>query len=180
MKILFISDIHGIDVNLKKIESIMENKQIDKLVVLGDLYYAGPTYNKKYEINSMNVKDFLTKYSDKIICLKGNCDTDVDIKASDFPICNNLALINIDGLDIYLTHGNEYSLTKNTKFKRKGILVYGHEHIPYIKKENDMIYINVGSISLPRDNNKPTFMIYESKKFTIYDIEDKIIDSIEL
>ena len=43
-----------------------------------------------------------------------------------------------------------------------------------------MIYINVGSISLPRDNNKPTYMIYENKKFTIYDIEDKIIDSIEL
>lgn len=180
MKVLFISDIHGIDTNLKKIEKIIEKEKIDKLVVLGDLYYAGPTYNHKYEVNSMNVKDILTKYSDKIICLKGNCDSDVDIKASDFPICDNLALICVDGLDIYLTHGNEYSFDKNRKFNRKGILAYGHEHIPYIKKNNDMIYINVGSISLPRDGNKPTYVIYENNKFTIYDMDKNVIDSIEV
>ena len=122
----------------------------------------------------------MTKYSDRIICLKGNCDSNVDIKASDFPICDNLALICVDGLDIYLTHGNKYNLVNNRKFNRKGILVYGHEHIPYIKKDGDMVYINVGSISLPRDNNKPTYMVYESKKFIIYDIEENIIDSIEM
>ena len=134
MKILFISDIHGININLKIIEKIIKREKIDKLVVLGDLYYAGPTYNQKYEVNSINVKDILTKYSDRIICLKGNCDSNVDIKASDFPICDNLALICVDGLDIYLTHGNKYNLVNNRKFNRKGILVYGHEHIPYIKK----------------------------------------------
>ena len=180
MKILFISDIHGIDNNLKRIEKIIEKEIIDKLVVLGDLYYAGPTYNQKYKVNSKSVKEILTKYRDKIICLKGNCDSLVDIKSSDFPICDNLALICVDGLDIYLTHGNEYNFDKNRKFNRKGILVYGHEHIPYIKKNNDMTYINVGSISLPRDGNKPTYMLYNNKKFTIYDIDGKVIDSIEV
>ena len=180
MKILFISDIHGIDNNLKRIEKIIEKEIIDKLVVLGDLYYAGPTYNQKYKVNSKNVKEILTKYGDKIICLKGNCDSLVDVKSSDFPICDNLALICVDGLDIYLTHGNEYSFDKNRKFNIKGMLVYGHEHIPYIKKNNDMTYINVGSISLPRDGNKPTYMLYNNKKFTIYDIDGKVIDSIEV
>ena len=178
MKILFISDIHGIDNNLKRIEKIIEKEIIDQLVVLGDLYYAGPTYNQKYKVNSKSVKEILTKYRDKIICLKGNCDSLVDIKSSDFPICDNLALICVDGLDIYLTHGNEYNFDKNRKFNRKGILVYGHEHIPYIKKNNDMIYINAGSISLPRDGNKPTYMLYNNKKFTIYDIDGNVIDSI--
>ena len=178
MKILFISDIHGIDANLKRIEDTIEKEKIDKLVVLGDLYYAGPTYNQKYKLNSNGVKNILTKYAGKIICLKGNCDSDVDIKISDFPICNNLALICIDGIDIYLTHGNEYSFEKNRKFNRKGVLVYGHEHIPYIKKNKDMIYINVGSISLPRENNKPTYMIYENKEFTIYDIDGNVFDRI--
>ena len=178
MRILFVSDIHGIDTNLKIIEKNIEKEIIDKLVVLGDLYYAGPTYNQQYEVNSKSVKEILTKYRDRIICLKGNCDSLVDIKSSDFPICDNLALICVDGLDIYLTHGNEYSFDKNRKFNRKGMLVYGHEHIPYIKKNNDMIYINVGSISLPRDGNKPTYMIYNNKKFTIYDIDGNVIDSI--
>ena len=97
MKILFISDIHGIDINMKKIETVIESEQIDKLVDLGDLYYAGPTYNKEFEVNSMNIKDILTKYSDKIICLRGNFDSDIDIKASDLAICNNLSLICVDG-----------------------------------------------------------------------------------
>ncbi len=178
MKILFISDIHGIDANLKRIEDTIEKEKIDKLVVLGDLYYAGPTYNQKYKLNSNGFKNILTKYAGKIICLKGNCDSDVDIKISDFPICNNLALIYVDGIDIYLTHGNEYNFEKNRKFNRKGVLVYGHEHIPYIKKNKDMIYINVGSISLPRDNNKPTYMIYENKEFIIYDIDGNVFDRI--
>ncbi len=180
MKVVFISDIHGIDANLGKIEKVIEKEHIDKIVVLGDLYYAGPTYNKEYKVNSISVKDTLTKYAEKLICLKGNCDSEVDIKASDFPICNNLALICVDGLDIYLTHGNEYSLEKNRKFNRKGILVYGHEHIPYIKQDKDMTYINAGSISLPKDNNKSTYVIYENQKFTIYDLDNHEVDSIEI
>lgn len=180
MKILFFSDIHGITENLEKISNVIDEKKIDKIVCLGDLYYSGPTYDKKYNVDSKSVLEFLSNYSDRLICMRGNCDSDVDIKASDFPICNNLALICVDGLDIYLTHGNEYSFEKNRKFNRKGILVYGHEHIPYIKKDKEMIYINVGSISLPKEDNKPTFMIYENKTFTIYDVEDNIVDSIEL
>jgi calcineurin-like phosphoesterase len=58
MKILFISDIHGIDINMKKIETVIEFEQIDKLVVLGDLYYAGPTYNKKQELEN-NLKKYM-------------------------------------------------------------------------------------------------------------------------
>ncbi len=180
MKILFISDIHGITTNLNVIDNKLQTEKFDKLVCLGDLYYAGPSYDNKYEINSKGVFDFLTKYQDKLICMMGNCDSSVDIKASDFPISNGISLINTDGLDIYITHGNEYSFEKNRKFNRKGILIYGHEHIPFIKKNGDMIYINVGSISLPRNNFNPTYAIYENKKITIYDINNNIVESINL
>ena len=179
MKLMFFSDIQGINYNLNSIKKIIDNNSFDKIIVLGDLYYSGPNYEEDYQIESKKVKDFLTEYKDNLIVLKGNCDSDVDVKASDFPICNNLVLINVDGLDIYCTHGNEYSMSKNKKIN-KGILVYGHEHIPYIKKIDDMIYICVGSISLPRDNNKPTYMIYENKNFSIYDIDNNLIDSIDV
>lgn len=178
MKILFISDIHGIKKNLEYIKRLEESENFDKIVVLGDLYYAGPNYDKKEEVDSLHVKNFLMGYQDKIICLKGNCDSDVDVKATDFPICNSLALINTDGLDIYCTHGNEYNIEKDEKFNRTGILVYGHEHYPFIKKKGEMTYINVGSISLPKKDSKPSYMIYENRKFTIYDIEENIVDEI--
>ena len=91
MKILFFSDIHGIITNLEYIDYLEEQNSFDKIVVLGDLYYSGT--NQPME-DSLYVKEFLMKYQEKLICLKGNCDSDVDIKSSDFPICNNLALIN--------------------------------------------------------------------------------------
>lgn len=179
MKILFVSDIHGIATNLNVIEEIIENQQIDKLVCLGDLYYAGPTYSKEFEIKSIKVHEFLTKYQDILICMKGNCDSSVDIKSSDFPISDGISVICVDGLDIYITHGNEYSYEKDQKFKRKGILIYGHEHIPFIKEKNDMIYINTGSISLPK-NDIATYVIYENREFIIFDINKKIVDRIKI
>lgn len=179
MKILFISDIHGITDNLRIIENKISEEKIDKLVCLGDLYYTGPNYKGINKINSNGVFDFLKKYSDILICMMGNCDSNVDIKASDFPINSGISLINTDGVDIYITHGNEYNFEKNRKFNHKGVLVYGHEHFPYIKKNKNMIYINVGSISLPKKGN-PSFAIYENKIITIYDIYNNKLYSINL
>lgn len=178
MKILFFSDIHGIPENLNRIKKLDDKEKFDKIVVLGDLYYAGPTYDNSKQIKSMEVKDFLLNYHERLICMRGNCDSDVDIKASDFPICNTISLICIDGLDIYLTHGNEYSIEKNRKFQRKGILIYGHEHYPFIENKNDMTFINVGSISLPKKESEASYCIYADKKFTIYGISGKEIERI--
>src|SRR5574344_2063744 len=180
MKILFISDIHGVTNNLSYIKELDNKSHFDKIVVLGDLYYAGPTYNREFEIDSLKVKDFLMSYQDRIIGLKGNCDSDVDIKATDFPICDNLALIHTDDLDLYCTHGDTYSMSKNRKFVGKhGVLIYGHEHIPYIKQEDDMTYVCVGSISVPK-MGKPTYAIYEDKEITIYTIDNEVVDKIKL
>ena len=75
--------------------------------------------------------------------MKGNCDSSVDIKASDFPICDGVSLIYVDDLNIYITHGNEYSFEKDWKINRKGILIYGYEHVPYIKRKNDMLFFTI-------------------------------------
>lgn len=177
MKIIFFSDIHGIKTNLEKLKNIIENEKPNKIVVLGDLYYND--FDKSNDFDNKYVFDFLVSYQDKLIVTKGNCDFELDIKKSYFPICN-LGLINVDDVDIYITHGNEYSYDKNRKFNRKGILVYGHEHIPYIRKKDNMIYICVGSISLPRNDIGATYMIYENKRFIIYDIAGNIINEYNL
>jgi len=176
MKILFFSDIHGISDNLNYIKELDKKENFNKIVVLGDLYYAGPTYDNSKQIKSMEVKDFLMDYQERLICMQGNCDSAVDIKASDFPICSTISLICIDGLDIYLTHGNEYSIEKDIKFQRKGILVYGHEHYPFIEKKKDMTFINVGSISLPKKESEASYCIYSDKTFTIYGISGSILE----
>ena len=181
MKLLFLSDIHGKYENLNVIEYILKTQEVDKLVVLGDLYYQANNTRILSKIDRFQVRDFLEKYQDILICMRGNCDADVDAVSSSFPICEGLSVIFVDGISIYITHGNEYSMKKNDKFlDREGILVYGHEHVPYIKRMKNMVYINVGSISFPRDQNLPTYMIYEDNVFTIYDIKGNIVDRIRI
>lgn len=111
--------------------------------------------------------------------MKGNCDSSVDIKVSDFPILDTLSLINVDNLDIYITHGDIYNYEKNN-FNKKGILVHAYKHIPYIRQEKNTTYICAGSISLPKEKNNPTYAVYSNKKITIYDIYDNVVNKISL
>lgn len=166
MKILFISDIHGIYDNIPLIDKELIEDKIDKLVVLGDLYLGGNDRNL--------IDDFLLKYKDKLICMKGNCDTLSDVYKARFLMIPDISLIAVDGLSIYITHGDKYNIYNNDKID-KGVLVYGHEHYPYIEKEDNMVYINVGSISKPRNGSNASYMIYENHLFTIYDIYGNVL-----
>ncbi len=173
MKLMFISDIHGIKTNLEIIEEKFKELKCDKLIVLGDLYYAYGSNKSNDEYDVEYVRKFLESFQDKLICIKGNCDSENDVKASNFSIINELSLVATINNDIYLTHGHIYN--ESNWQKENSILAYGHLHIPFIKKIETNLYINPGSISLPRKKNNSTYLIYDEEKFTIYDIYDNII-----
>ena len=173
MKLMFISDIHGIKTNLEKVKAKFKELNCDKLVVLGDLYYIGPR-NKMiegYDIKA--VESFLESMKDKLVCMRGNCDSEVDLMISNFPIMNELSLIMTENHDLYITHGHIYN--ESNWMKENSILIYGHFHIPFIKKIETNYYINPGSISLPKEGYKASYLIYDENKITIYDIDDNII-----
>ena len=173
MKLMFISDIHGIKTNLEKVKEKFKELNCDKLVSLGDLYYIGPR-NKMiegYDIKA--VESFLESMKDKLICMRGNCDSEVDLMISNFPIMNDLSLIMTENHDLYITHGHIYN--ESNWMKENSILIYGHFHIPFIKKIETNYYINPGSISLPKEGYKASYLIYDENKITIYDIDDNII-----
>lgn len=180
MKLMFISDIHGIKTNLDLIKERFKSLGCDKLIVLGDLFYAGQGSKDLSDYDSPYVMEFLKEYIGKMICMRGNCDAEIDIKCCDFPICSDISLIYVDGLELYLTHGHIYNRENRKKFNNEGILISGHEHIPEIVEEDGMIFINPGSISYPRDGGVATYMIYENKKFTIYDVTGKIVKEFDV
>ncbi len=167
MKVLFISDIHGIDKNINKIEEVIISENINRIICLGDI--LNPYYSDK-------AKDFFNKYKEILLCMKGNCDSDLDAK--EYNQVSGLYRINLDGIDIYLNHGHEYNIDKNNF--DGDILIYGHKHIPYIRKKDKKLYICVGSISLPRDEYGSTYMIYDNKDFKIYDLYGNVIDEVEI
>jgi len=174
MTILFLSDIHGIKKNLPIVKKKIEEYKCDKIVVLGDLYYIGPRNKMEEEYDIEFVKDFLESYKDRLICIRGNCDSEVDKEYSPFPIVDNLGLIEDNGLEIYLTHGHIYNETNWNK--ANSILVFGHYHTPFILEQENNLFINPGSISLPKDNHYPSYLLYQDGHFEIRDIEDNIID----
>ena len=169
MKIMFISDIHGISDNLGKIKEKYKEFNCEKLVVLGDIYN---NYNY-YDSNKDKVEEFLNDFKDNLICVRGNCDSLIDIYNIPVKPIKELDLIKTNNLDIYITHGHIYN--EDNWDKENTILIQGHTHRPRINKKGSNIYINPGSISLPRGNNLPSYLVYNEKEFIIYDILDNIL-----
>ena len=174
MKILFISDIHGIKTNLNVIESL----NYDVLVFLGDLYSLG--YNQSDEVDNDSVKKFIVNNRNKLICMKGNCDQSNDYINTNIPVNDDYIKFRQDGLNIYCTHGHRYNYHKLSSFDEPGVLIYGHEHVPYIEKFNNMIYICVGSLSKPRFGSKSSYCIYENRTFTIFAVSGEVLNMITI
>lgn len=174
MKIMFISDIHGISDNLNKIREKYKELNCNKLVVLGDIYN---NYNY-YDSNKDSVQSFLNDYKDNLICVRGNCDSLTDIWDVPVKPVKELDLIKINNLDIYITHGHIYN--EDNWDKENTILIQGHTHIPKINKKGTNIYLNPGSISLPKGGNLPSYLVFNEEKFIIYDILDNIIGELSL
>lgn len=173
MKIIFISDIHGIKTNLDKVKEKFIKLNCDKLVVLGDIYYSyhGSIIDEEYDPEYIN--NFLESFKEKLICIRGNCDSELDVETSNFSIENGLKKITTIKNDLYITHGHIYN--ESNWEKTNSILIYGHLHKPFIKEIETNTYINPGSISLPRTSSSPTYLFYDEDSFTIYDLEDNII-----
>lgn len=177
MKYLVVSDIHGSLYYTKFIINHFNKNNFDYLILLGDFLYHGARNNLTLDYNPKEVTLLLNSYKDKIIAIRGNCDSRVDEMVLDFPLSDNSYLIINDKL-FFLTHGDIYNEFNLPNINKDCILMYGHYHIPFIKKVNDITIINPGSISLPKNNTKNSFIEIIDNKLTIKDIDKNIIDEL--
>ena len=169
MKYLVISDIHGVLEYSSKIDNIVSIETPDKIILLGDLYtHSSTTY--------MDTVNILNKYSDIILCTKGNCDNDVDITLSNFTF-NNYIILTINNKKFFFTHGHLFDIDSIPS--DIDIFIHGHLHTNFIKKINNKLCINTGSLSLPRNGTKNSYVVIDNNYITIKDIDSNIIDSIE-
>lgn len=181
MKYLIFSDIHGSAETTEQILNIFKEKKCDQMIILGDYIYHGPRNPLTQQYNSMKVAELLNAYKDKIIGVRGNCDSEVDQMVLDFPCGNDYALICDNGVNIFATHGHIYGPSNLPTFTSIDLLLYGHTHVYEISKKDDTILCNPGSITLPRGGNPPTYAIYENRNLTIYDFNtDEALKSITI
>ena len=125
---------------------------------------------------SLGTADLLNRYKDKILSVAGNNDGYLD-ELLDFNNTNYFNLLYIDNRIWFLTHGHIYN-RYNMPDINYDIYLQGHRHVPLMSKENNKLYLNPGSISLPRQGTK-TYMFYEDNFFYLKSIEGDIIQKIE-
>lgn len=177
MKLLVVSDIHGSLYYTKKIYEIINEENPDKIVLLGDLYYHGPRNSLTKEYNPQGVSEILNSMKDKIICIRGNCDAQVDEMISEFDFKENVRM-NINGKRFFYTHGHKHNIDNLPE--DIDVIVYGHFHTGFIKEKNGIICVNSGSISLPKNDTKNSYLVITDNTIELRDLERNIIDSINI
>lgn len=180
MKILFASDIHGSEYYTRKLTGKYRELSCDKMILLGDVLYHGPRNDLPKGYNPKEVIKILNSMSDEIISVRGNCEAEVDRMVLDFSCMSDYFVMFEKGRMFFITHGHLFNCENPPKMKHGDILIHGHTHVQTIEKFNDNLYINPGSVSIPKENNPPSFMIYENGKFTIYDFEMKILNEVSI
>lgn len=179
MKFLICSDIHGDYEAARKTIDIFEDEGCDKLVILGDILYHGPRNDLPENYAPKKVIALLNEYKDKILSVRGNCDTEVDQMVLDFPVLADYAYLYDGEVGFFLTHGHKFNLDALPPLSAGEVLLHGHTHVLKIEKfGNDNYYINPGSVSLPKENNPKTFAIYENGTLSIIDFDKNVIKSV--
>lgn len=176
MKILVASDLHGSGYYARKLKEIIESENPDKIILLGDLYYHGPRNQLSLEYAPMEVAKILNSFKEKIITARGNCDAEVDQMISEFKFEENIRL-EINNKKFFFTHGHKYNID-NLPNEDFDVMIYGHFHTGFIKEEYGKIFVNSGSISLPKNNTKNSYLIIDENRIYLKDIEKNIIEEI--
>ena len=165
MRVLVVSDIHGSGYYADKLEEIIKKENPDKIIVLGDLYYHGPRNPLTDEYAPMKVANLLNSLKDKIEVIRGNCDAEVDQMISEFKVKDNIQE-KINGKQMFFTHGHKYNID-NPPPEDYDIMFYGHYNICFIKKYEGKLFVNPGSISLPKENTPHSYAMIEEKDIII-------------
>lgn len=171
MKLMIVSDIHGSAYYCEKMLDCYRKEDADKLVILGDILYHGPRNDLPVGYEPKKVIEMLNNIKEEILCVRGNCDTEVDQMVLQFPILAEYAFIYWKDKMIFVTHGHNYNLDKMPMLKKGDILLHGHTHIPVCEKAGDVAYINPGSISIPKQNSHHSYMIIDDTGISYKNLE---------
>ncbi len=175
MKLMIASDIHGSSLYCEELLKRYNEEKPDKLLLLGDILYHGPRNDLPRGYNPKSVIAMLNNIKDEIICVRGNCDAEVDQMVLDFPIMADYSILDLDGRLIFATHGHIYNENNLPPMGRCDVLLNGHTHIPKCVSHGDYTYMNPGSVSIPKEGSRHGYMIYEDKKFIWKDLDGNIV-----
>ncbi len=175
MKFLIASDIHGSEYYCKKLLEAYEAENADRLLLLGDILYHGPRNDLPRDYAPKKVIEMLNALKNRIFCVRGNCDTEVDQMVLDFPILADYAVIPAGDRLIYATHGHNFNENKLPPLQNGDILLHGHTHVPKCIEHESYVYMNPGSVSIPKEGSWHGYMIFENGDFVWKSFDGEIM-----
>ena len=174
MKLMIASDIHGSAYYCRKMIEAYKNEKAEKLLILGDILYHGPRNDLPCEYAPKEVIGMLNPMADELLCVRGNCDTEVDQMVLDFPVLAEYAFFYVNGRTVFATHGHNFNPANPPKIKKGDILLNGHTHVPAFEETKNFIYVNPGSVSIPKENSEHGYIILEDNTLTWKTLDGKV------
>ena len=166
MKWMIASDLHGSAVYCRRMIEAFEREGADRLLLLGDLLYHGPRNDLPEGYAPKEVMPLLNGMEPKLLCVRGNCDAEVDQMVLDFPILADYAVLPVGQRLVYATHGHVHNLKNLPPLTPGDILLHGHTHIPaWTEFGEENLYLNPGSLSIPKDGSAHSYMTLEGETF---------------
>lgn len=165
------SDIHGSAVWCEKFLAAAKNAGAEKLLLLGDLLYHGPRNDLPDGYDTKKVTALLSAVKDRVLCVRGNCDSEVDQMVLPFPVLADYALFSCESTErifsLFLTHGHLFNAEHPPRLNAGDVLFNGHFHVPCHKPlSGGAYYLNCGSVSLPKDGTPHSFVLMKNGTFT--------------
>lgn len=172
MKYIIASDLHGSAYWCERLMELIEKEKPQRLLLLGDLLYHGPRNDLPRDYAPKQVIAMLSQYRDIILAVRGNCEAEVDQMVLPFPCMADFALVEADGLSMYLTHGHHHNPDNLPPLPVGSVFLSGHTHVKLDKTVNGIRCLNPGSVSIPKDGSH-SCMILKNGSFRWVILEEK-------
>ena len=168
MKLMIASDLHGSAYYTRLLLEAMDREQPDRLLLLGDLLYHGPRNDLPREYAPKKVIEMLNARKTQILCVRGNCEAEVDQMVLEFPVLSEFGVVFADGLTLYMLHGHK---NLDIPVMPGDILLCGHTHVPAVRKDGEHYDVNPGSVSIPKEGSCHGYMILENRQLRHISLE---------
>ena len=176
MRWMIASDLHGTAYYCRKMLEAFEREGADRLFLLGDLLYHGPRNDLPREYAPKEVIPLLNGKKEKLLCVRGNCDAEVDQMVLEFPVLADYAVLPVGRRLIYATHGHIYHVKNLPPLAPGDVLLHGHTHVPaWTEFGQGNLYLNPGSVSIPKENSPHSYMTLEENTMQWKELESSAV-----
>ena len=176
MKWMIASDLHGSAYYCRKMLEAFEREGADRLFLLGDLLYHGPRNDLPREYAPKEVIPLLNGKKEKLLCVRGNCDAEVDQMVLEFPVLADYAVLPVGQRLIYATHGHIYHVKNLPPLAPGDVLLHGHTHVPaWTEFGQGNLYLNPGSVSIPKEDSPHSYMTLKGNTMQWKELESSAV-----